>query len=171
MCLCYLFSAKTAWQLVNRKADFFTKRIDSHNESIRIANWNAVPGGSFYFDFRRTRVIDWCICSRRLRHVGRRPVFLWCSPVGVRLKLLRCVACFAETTNWTIVVRGLAPVLYDTSMTSEVITSEGRCQYAVVGSASHRMHSIRCLFVTVGDEMGKCWLKSYSLVVWLIVFS
>ena len=36
MCLCYLFSAKTAQQLVNRKADFFTKRIDSHNESNRI---------------------------------------------------------------------------------------------------------------------------------------
>ena len=33
---CYLFSAKTAWQLVNQKADFFTKRIDSHNESNRI---------------------------------------------------------------------------------------------------------------------------------------
>ena len=42
MCLCYLFSAKTARQLVNRKADFFTKRIDSHNESNRIANWNAL---------------------------------------------------------------------------------------------------------------------------------
>ena len=43
MCLCYLFSAKTAWQLVNRKADFFTKRIDSNRfESIRIANWNAL---------------------------------------------------------------------------------------------------------------------------------
>ena len=41
MCLCYLFSAKTAWQLVNRNADFF-----SENESIcltnRIANWNAL---------------------------------------------------------------------------------------------------------------------------------
>jgi len=36
MCLCYSFSAKTAWQLVNRKADFFTKRIDLHNESNRI---------------------------------------------------------------------------------------------------------------------------------------
>ena len=35
MCLCYLFIAKTARQLVNRKADFFfTKQIDSHNESI-----------------------------------------------------------------------------------------------------------------------------------------
>ena len=36
MCLCYLFSAKTAWQLVNQKADFFykTNRI----ESIRITN-------------------------------------------------------------------------------------------------------------------------------------
>ena len=37
MCLCYLFSAKTAQQLVNRKADFFLQnesiRIDSHNES------------------------------------------------------------------------------------------------------------------------------------------
>ena len=31
-----VFSAKTAWQLVNQKADFFTKRIDSHNESNRI---------------------------------------------------------------------------------------------------------------------------------------
>ena len=30
MCLCYLFSAKTAWQLVNQKADH------SHNESNRI---------------------------------------------------------------------------------------------------------------------------------------
>jgi len=27
---------------VNRKADFFTKRIDSYNESIRIGNWNAL---------------------------------------------------------------------------------------------------------------------------------
>ena len=39
MCLCYLFSAKTAWQLVNRKADFLQNesiRIDSHNESNRI---------------------------------------------------------------------------------------------------------------------------------------
>jgi len=35
-------ASKAAWQLVNRKADFFTIRIDSHNESIRIANWNAV---------------------------------------------------------------------------------------------------------------------------------
>jgi len=33
MCLCYLFSAKTAWQLVNRNADFF-----SENESIRLTN-------------------------------------------------------------------------------------------------------------------------------------
>jgi len=36
---------KTAWQLVNQKANFFTKRIDSHKnriESIRIANWNAL---------------------------------------------------------------------------------------------------------------------------------
>jgi len=31
---------------VNRKADFFTKRIDSHNESIQIANWNALVGGA-----------------------------------------------------------------------------------------------------------------------------
>jgi len=40
MCLCYLFNAKTAWQLVNRKADFL------QNELIRItnriANWNAL---------------------------------------------------------------------------------------------------------------------------------
>ena len=39
MCLCYLFSAKTARQLVNRKADFLQNesiRIDSHNESNRI---------------------------------------------------------------------------------------------------------------------------------------
>jgi len=49
MCLCYLFSAKTAWQLVNRKADFFYKtnlfesiRITNRIESIRIANWNAL---------------------------------------------------------------------------------------------------------------------------------
>jgi len=32
MCLSYLFSAKTARQLVNREADFFTKRIDSNRE-------------------------------------------------------------------------------------------------------------------------------------------
>jgi len=39
MCLCYLFSAKTARQLVNRKADFLqdeSTRVDSHNESNRI---------------------------------------------------------------------------------------------------------------------------------------
>jgi len=39
MCLCYLFSAKTALQLVNRKADFLQNesiRIDSHKESNRI---------------------------------------------------------------------------------------------------------------------------------------
>jgi len=49
MCLCYLFTAKTAWQLVNRKADFFYKtnlfeyiRITNRIESIRIANWNAI---------------------------------------------------------------------------------------------------------------------------------
>ena len=38
-CLCYLFSLKTAWQLVNRKADFLQNesiRIDLHNESNRI---------------------------------------------------------------------------------------------------------------------------------------
>jgi len=39
MCLCYLFSAKTARQLVNRKADFFLQnesiQIDSHNELNR----------------------------------------------------------------------------------------------------------------------------------------
>jgi len=39
MCLCYLFNAKTAWQLVNRKAYFLQNesiRIDSHNEWNRI---------------------------------------------------------------------------------------------------------------------------------------
>ena len=36
MCLCYLFSAKTAWQLVNRTADFFYKT--NRFESIRISN-------------------------------------------------------------------------------------------------------------------------------------
>ena len=148
------------------KTNRFAYRIDSNREL------ECSTGREFLFWFPANSC-DWLVYlySRRLQHVGRRPVFLWCSPVGVRLKLLCCVACFAETTNWTIVVRWLAPVLYDTSMTSEVMTSEGRGQYAVVGSASHRMHSIRCLFVTVGDEMGKCWLKSYSLVVWLIVFS
>jgi len=51
MCLCYLFSAKTAWQLVNRKADFFyktnrfasiciTNRRHSNRElECSIANW------------------------------------------------------------------------------------------------------------------------------------
>jgi len=36
MFLCYLFSAKTAWQLVNRKADFFYKT--NPFESIRVTN-------------------------------------------------------------------------------------------------------------------------------------
>ena len=36
MCLCYLFSAKTAWQLVNRNADFFQKT--NRFESIRLTN-------------------------------------------------------------------------------------------------------------------------------------
>ena len=31
---------------MNLKADFFTKRIDSHNESIQIANWNALVAWS-----------------------------------------------------------------------------------------------------------------------------
>ena len=48
MCLCYLFSAKTAWQVVNRNADFLqTNRFESIHitnriNSIRIANWNAL---------------------------------------------------------------------------------------------------------------------------------
>jgi len=29
--------------IVNRNSDFFTKRLDSGIESIRIANWNALP--------------------------------------------------------------------------------------------------------------------------------
>ena len=52
MCLCYLFSAKTAWQLVNRKADIFYKtngfesiHITNRIGSIRIANWNALMIG------------------------------------------------------------------------------------------------------------------------------
>jgi len=36
MCLCYLFSAKTAWQLVNRNADFFSE--NESFESIRLTN-------------------------------------------------------------------------------------------------------------------------------------
>ena len=39
MCLCYLFSAKTARQVVNRKVDFLQNEsilIDSHNESNRL---------------------------------------------------------------------------------------------------------------------------------------
>ena len=43
---------KTAWQLVNRKADFFYKtnrfesiRVTNRTESIRVANWNALGGG------------------------------------------------------------------------------------------------------------------------------
>ena len=48
MCLCYLFSAKTAWQLVNRKADFLQNVFYKTNrfESIRIANWNALMQAS-----------------------------------------------------------------------------------------------------------------------------
>jgi len=34
MCLCYLFSAKTAWQLMNRKADL--KKTDSNRFESRI---------------------------------------------------------------------------------------------------------------------------------------
>ena len=51
MCLCYLFSAKTARQLVNRKADFLQTnrfesiRITNRIDSIRIANWNALVTG------------------------------------------------------------------------------------------------------------------------------
>ena len=37
MCLCHLFSAKTARQLVNRKADFFYKT--NRFKSIRTTNW------------------------------------------------------------------------------------------------------------------------------------
>jgi len=40
MCLCYLFSAKNCMTTSESKGRFFTKRIDSHNESVRIANWN-----------------------------------------------------------------------------------------------------------------------------------
>ena len=38
---------KAAWQLVNRKANFFTKRIDSIRITNRIANWNALIYTSF----------------------------------------------------------------------------------------------------------------------------
>jgi len=54
MGLCYLFSAKTAWQLVNRKAHFYkTNRFESirmtnRMESIRIANWNALIDSLLY---------------------------------------------------------------------------------------------------------------------------
>ena len=39
MCLCYLFSAKTAWQLVNRKADFFykTNRFESIRKALHLS--------------------------------------------------------------------------------------------------------------------------------------
>jgi len=36
MCLCYLFSAKNCMTTSESKGRFFTKRIDSHNESNRI---------------------------------------------------------------------------------------------------------------------------------------
>jgi len=52
MCLCYLFSAITAWQQVNRNADFFQKkesiRIDSHNESNRIDSNRELECSSHY---------------------------------------------------------------------------------------------------------------------------
>jgi len=47
-CLCHLFSAKTAWQLVNRKADFFTKRIDSNRELECSTSRRLVPRVLFY---------------------------------------------------------------------------------------------------------------------------
>jgi len=40
MCLCYLFNAKTARQLVNRNADFFRKRIDSNLFAYN--EWNRI---------------------------------------------------------------------------------------------------------------------------------
>jgi len=52
MCLCYLFSAKTARQLVNRNADFFSEnesiRIDSLNESNRIDSNRELECSSLY---------------------------------------------------------------------------------------------------------------------------
>jgi len=66
MCLCYLFSAKTAYQLVNRKADFFYKtnrfesiRITNRIESIRIANWNALQHITQLIESPVTAGVNW----------------------------------------------------------------------------------------------------------------
>ena len=55
MCLCYLFSVKTARQLVNRNADFSENesiRIESLNESIRIDSNRELECSSLYRYFR-----------------------------------------------------------------------------------------------------------------------
>jgi len=57
MCLCYLFSAKTAYQLVNRKADFFYKT--NRFESIRIANWNALQHTTQLIESPVTAGVNW----------------------------------------------------------------------------------------------------------------
>jgi len=70
MCLCYLFSAKTAWQL--SKGRFFLQnesiRITNRIESIRIANWNALMwmltvGLVFFFFIVQTLSFMHCTCN------------------------------------------------------------------------------------------------------------
>ena len=60
MCLCYLFSAKTAWKLVNRKADFFTKRIDSNRFESRIGMLYYKRAGVARFDGFMRCSLMWC---------------------------------------------------------------------------------------------------------------
>ena len=76
MCLCYLFSAKTARQLVNRKADFLqdeSTRVDSHNESNRIESNRELERCSAE---RADRSAPIRTPARPRMHAGQRPASL-----------------------------------------------------------------------------------------------
>jgi len=72
MCLCYLFGAKTAWQLVNRKADLFYKT--NPFESIRITSqidWNReLECSSSYLESTELQRYNDCYPSQRLPRRG-----------------------------------------------------------------------------------------------------
>jgi len=102
MCLWYLFSAKTASQLVNRKADFFLQnesiRIDSHNESNRIdsnrelecsSNMSMRLYDSMFF-FRLYIIYHWALGQRQQPSTGFREMKLrWSQWWEVSDKLWR----------------------------------------------------------------------------------
>jgi len=89
MCLCYLFSAKTAWQLVNRKTDFYqkTNRFESrigmlysvacvHLSCYRWTPWHY--SSDFLSSFVTTniscRVANWPVRQNRAVDRAWRPV-------------------------------------------------------------------------------------------------